>query len=463
MAGVAIIERPPRALARYLQHRASDHDARIVAATEWFAAALVAADRGEIGGAHRPGLHVGAQPEPWPVSGDHRSKAVPVASEAQAAQAIAQARPGDVITFEPGTYRFADANIAITNPGKADAPIVVRARQPGSVVLEMGVSEGFVVSAPYWTFDNLTIRGVCTQDADCEHAFHVVGGATNFVARNNTLVDFNAHIKVNGQDRRFPDHGMVRGNTITNTHVRRTDKPVTPIDIVAASGWTIHGNLITDFIKASGDRVSYGAFAKGGGADNRFERNVVLCEYLLRGAPGQRVGLSLGGGGSGGDAGRSYCRGGACIPEQSGGLVESNLIASCSDEGIYINRGATSRVVHNTLLDTGGIMVRFAESGVEVEGNLVDGAILGRDDALLHAGDNLQTGLISLYLGRHPQRAWFRDVSALDLAWHTQAPRLRSIATTASADLCGSKRPLLPAYGAFEDFAACIAPTGAKP
>jgi parallel beta-helix repeat protein len=310
--------------------------------------------------------------------------------------------------------------------------------------------EGFVVAAPFWRFENLTIRGVCRDHSECEHAFHVVGKATNFVARNNTLIDFNAHIKVNGQDRHFPDDGWFEGNTIANTAVRQTDNPVTPFDLVAASRWTVRGNLISDFVKAKGDRISYGAFAKGSGADNRFERNIVLCEYLLRGEPGSRVGVSLGGGGS--EA--KFCRNGACATEQEGSAIESNLIAFCSDDGIYVNRGANSRILNNTLIDTGGIAVRFVESGAEVEGNLVDGAIRSRDGAALHAQDNLTTSVGALYFGYHPQRELFRDALALDLAWATQPPRHRSV-TPGAPDLCEATRPPQPVYGAFEDIGPC--------
>ena len=94
--------------------------------------------------------------------------------------------------------------------------------------------------------------------------------------------------------------------------MRDTANPVTPIDLVAASHWTIRGNLITDFIKGGGDRISYGAFAKGAGAHNVFEQNVVVCEAHAARTPGQRVGLSLGGGGTG----KPYCRDGRCIIEQ---------------------------------------------------------------------------------------------------------------------------------------------------
>jgi hypothetical protein len=216
----------------------------------------------------------------------------------------------------------------------------------------------------------------------------------------------------------------------------------------------VRGNLISDFVKAGGDRISYGAFFKGGGADNRLERNVVLCEHLLRDAPGSRVGLSLGGGGSAGGGG--YCRGGPCAIEQERGAIESNLVAFCSDDGIYVNRGANSRIASNTLIDTGGIVARFVESGAAVEGNLVDGAIRSRDGAALHAQGNLATGVGVLYLGLHPYRALFRDALALDLAWAGEPPRPPS-AMQLSPALCQPTRPSRPAYGAFEDIGPCLA------
>jgi parallel beta-helix repeat protein len=445
---------PPRLLGPYLEHRLSGHHPLLDNAGRWMAETLITIDRGEIRSIQRSSLIVGAQAQPTALPGPGPGGArVRVRSPQEARHAIRHARPGDVITFEPGTYRFDGSYIDVNQTGAPAARITVRAERPGTVTLDFAMSEGFVVSAPHWSFENLTIRGVCAQHADCEHAFHVVGAATHFAVRNNILVDFNAHIKVNGQERRFPDHGLIEGNTLTNSSARRTASPVTPIDLVGVSHWVIRGNLITDFVKAHGDLVSYGAFAKGGGSDNRFERNVVWCELLLRGVPGWRVGLSLGGGGSD----HAYCRDRQCITEQDGSMIDSNLVASCSDDGIYINRAATTRVTHNTLLDTGGISVRFVESSADVEGNLVDGTIRVRDGALLRASDNLRTNSMQLYLGLHPLRSLYRDATAFDLAWSESSPRRKSAAPS-PIDLCGATRRSPPAYGAFEDFSICVRP-----
>ena len=444
---------PPRELSPYIVHRADGHNPHIVELGNWLAQTLLTLDRGATQPQTSDTWRIGAQkPAVRPLSQPDSTTAVLVATPAELTKALAQARAGDVITILPGVYHFEGvAYLAIAQPGTAAAHITVRAERPDTVFLEFDMNEGFKVSAPYWTFENLHIRGVCKEQAFCEHAFHIVGKAAHFTARNNTIVDFNAHFKINGEDRNFPDDGLIDGNTLTNTRARQTDQPVTPIDLVAASHWRISHNLITDFIKAQGDRISYGAFVKGGGADNRIEQNIVLCEHQLQNLPGQRVGLSLGGGGTG----PQYCRDRRCITEQDGGIIQSNLIASCSDDGIYLNRAATSKVLHNTLIDTGGISVRFVETSADVQGNLVDGLIRARNGSVLRVTDNLATSATRLYLGLHPVRDLFINAAAMNFMWKARPP-VRGSVDSPIPDLCGAARTSHPSYGAFEDFSACM-------
>jgi hypothetical protein len=414
----------PRALAPYIEKRSSGHNPLIERVGHGLAAALLDLDRGagylQAVPAELPQGFAGARPGAAGLDGGSARKLVGSSEEAR--RTVAAAMPGDVIVFLPGTYRIR-GDVAAGRPGTADAPIVVRADRPGSVTIEFDAGEGFRVSAPYWRFENLTIRGVCPHQEFCEHAFHVVGGAHHFAAVNNTILDFNAHFKINAEDGRFPDAGLIESNTLADTAPRETANPVTPIDLVAANDWIIRRNLIADFIKAGGDRISYGAFAKGAGARTRFEHNAVLCEQRLRGFAGQRVGLSFGGGGTG----KPYCRDHKCVTEQDQGVMQANLVASCSDVGIYVNAGARTRLLDNTLVDTAGVDVRFPESSVEADGNLVDGSIRSRNGGLLHPGDNLETPIALGYLGYHPLRE------------------------------CGAGRGKERRYGAFEDGTACPA------
>lgn len=455
LAGLAVMAEHlkvmPRALAPYIERRSSGHNPAIEAFGSFASRALLQLDRGTPPPSAvpaAPALKLGAQPQPV---GNDGQGAVVVASATDLRAALARAEPGDVITLLPGVYQFSGGSLDASRPGRADAPITVRAAQPGSVRLEFNFTEGFHVSAPYWRFENLTIRGLCKDDSNCEHAFHVSGAASHFAAINNTIADFNAHFKINGADGHFPDDGVIEANTLFDSHPRRTANPVTPIDLVAASRWLIRANVIRDFIKGDGDRISYGAFAKGAGAGTRFERNLVWCEQNLAGQAGQRVGLSLGGGATG----PAYCRDRKCITEQEHGVIRANLILACSDVGIYLNSAADSRIDDNTLIDTAGIDVRFASSTAWLNGNLVDGPIRSRDGGLLHLGDNRSSAVWKSFIGVHPVRALFADTTAGDLRWRGEPP-LRDAGAAATDDLCGAARRRPPAYGAFDSFDACL-------
>ena len=436
----------PRALAPYILKRTAGHNSLVEGAGRTVASTLLALDRGQTGPYVPPALRIGAQPDGAPTPAGRERL---VASIEEARRAMADAAPGDIITFLPGEYALR-ATVAASRPGTAAAPIVVRAARPGTVAIAVASGEGFNVSAPYWRFENLGLHGACSQEDECEHAFHVVGNAHHFAARNNTIRDFNAHFKVNGDGHNFPDHGLIESNTLANAGPRKTARPVTPIDLVAASDWTIRANLIQDFVKAWGDRTSYGAFAKGAAERTVFERNVVLCEAALAGQPGQRIGLSFGGGGTG----KPYCRDKRCITEHAGGIMRANLVAGCSDSGIYLNSAAGTRLLDNTVLDTAGMQVRFPTSTATLDGNLVDGPLRADEGGVLRVGDGVSTPIWQLYLGLHPQRHAFADPLRLDLQWRGDLPQ-RSAGEAASG-LCTPARAPRRAYGAFDDFRACL-------
>ena len=441
----------PRRLAIYVEHRAAGHNPVIEDIGAWLGNLLRAQDRINIHPLDLSTLDVGAQNETLLQKTTPLGRIITVSSAADAIKAIEHARPGDIITFLPGTYRFSGGrHIHAENAGAPDHRIIVRAKQPGTAHIEMDLLEGFLVTAPYWTFENLSIRGICRYHSKCEHAFHIVGRANHFTARNNTITDFNAHFKINGKDNYFPDYGVIENNTLSNSVSRKTGNPVTPIDIDAASHWVIRHNMITDFIKSGGNRISYGAYAKGAGEDNLFEQNIIICENHIRYVHGQRIGISLGGGGTG----RKFCRDRRCKTEQKSSAIESNLIVSCSNDGIYINRSVNSIIRHNTLIDTGPITVRFPESTASIKENIVDSSIESRNGGILHASNNRQTSMTYLYLGLHPVRRLFTDVKTFDFTWVSAPPRSKTDSLDIP-DLCSGERPSKPIYGAFEDFSKC--------
>jgi hypothetical protein len=317
-------------------------------------------------------------------------------------EAMRVATAGRTIILAPGTYKVSQ-RLRTGNGGTAAQPIVIRPAERGTVWMSVTATMGIRMTQPYWVVEGLNWRGECTSHDDCEHALQIVGEAHHVTVRDNLMQDFNAHIKVNGENGVFPDHGRIVFNSLNNSAPRNTLRSVVPIDIVAASGWQVSDNVINDFIKSGGNRTSFGAFMKGAGSGGRFERNLVVCTSRGISQPGTRVGISLGGGGTG----LPSCRDGRCVTEHEDGIVQDNVVAHCNDSGIDINTAARSVVRHNTLINTAGIQLRGDPTSATVTGNLLDGHIGIRPGSTLDESGNLKVDT----------REVFRDADGLDLAW----------------------------------------------
>lgn len=323
-------------------------------------------------------------------------------------RALMNATAGQTVTLAPGTYAVAQ-RLRTGHPGTPAEPIIVRPAERGTALLKVTATMAIRMTQPYWVVEGLDFQGVCKVHDDCEHALQIVGAARDVVVRDNRMRDFNAHLKVNGEGDNFPDNGRIEFNLLSNSTPRHTVRSVVPIDIVAASGWQVTDNLISNIVKSGGNGVAFAAFMKGGGSDGVFERNLVVCTPRDISQPGVRVGLSFGGGGTG----TPYCRDQRCVSEFSGGVARHNIIAHCNDSGLDVNTAVQTLLQNNTLINTAGIQLRGEPSSAEVRDNLLDGAIRARKGSQLDARDNLVADT----------RDWFRDADGLGLAWRqTPAP-----------------------------------------
>jgi hypothetical protein len=355
-------------------------------------------------------------------------------SAADVVSGVEAAVAGDVLEIAPGTYSI-PRTLYTRRGGRADAPITLRAARPGTVTLEVRQVEGLVVAHPYWTFENLEWRGACRADDDCEHAFHVVGDARAVVVRNNRMLEFSSHVKINGHGGRFPDDGLLQFNSLVNSRPRVGEAPATPVDLVAASGWQLLDNRIEGFVKQGSNGVSYGMFMKGAGQHGRIERNVVVCTATAVGQPGLRLGISLGGGGS--DA--MACRDKRCDVEFDGAIVANNVVAHCNDAGIDVNKSRAVQVLHNTLVNTQGILLRNTPAEARVAHNVMEGAVRHRAGAVLNGDvDNRRASDLA---------RWLAAPLALDLRWR-EVPDPVATPPEVPLDFCGRKRAALSEPGA---------------
>lgn len=337
------------------------------------------------------------------------ARVVPVKDTGGLAAAVRAAKPGDEIVLAPGTYSLGSM-LRVEAEGSPSHPIVVRGAQPGKVVIRSSAVVAFWVTGAYWHFSDLEVRGVCSDDSQCEHAFHVVGQADHFSLTGSRLIDFNAQVKVNADgDHETPDDGLIENNEIFDTRPRRTTNPVAKLDIDNVSRWVIRGNAIYDFHKAGGDEVSYGGYVKGGGEGALFERNLVICARKDEDG-GARVGLSFGGGGMRPDLCRPHWNAETpCEPEVAGGVMRNNIVAECSDVGIYINSASDTKVLFNTLIRTKGVEFRFPAASGEAHGNLLQGTIRGRDGGTFEDTGNM------MRIRSGPLEDLYKDANAGDL------------------------------------------------
>lgn len=325
------------------------------------------------------------------------------------------ARPGQTIVIAPGHYKLA-TRINTNAAGTPSQPITVRAAQPGLVTLEFKTVVAFRVSQPYWVFENLHIRGVCDEHSHCEHAFHIYGAAQATVVRNNLIEDYNAHLKINGYIKQWPDHGLVQYNTLTNSSPRETANPVTFVDLVGANYWRVSDNLVSNFVKGSGNQISYGLFMKGASSGGRIERNLVICTTQSISQPGVRVGISFGGG----TTNKVFCRDQRCTVEHTAGLAANNIVAHCNDFGIDVNTSNHTLVAHNTLVNTAGIDARGAPTtSATVYGNLFDGRIHLRDGAQIKPTFNDPA----------PSSTYLQEPDTLNLVWRKVPDNIPSLPT----------------------------------
>ncbi len=372
---------------------------------------------------------------------------IKVSEERAFEEALRNASAGDIITLTPGVYRLKRLRIELGGNGTPELPVVVRAEAIGDVRIELDTLEGFYVDRPFWLFENLEIHGTCSDDSRCEHAFHVVGDALGTTLRNNRLIDFNAPLKVNGlfnrEGGRFPDNGLVHNNAVYNTRVRRTDNPVTLLNINAGNGWVVSANFIADFAKGRGDRISYAAFMKSNSVAGVFERNLVVCHWRLPLDSGVRVGLSFGGGGSAARISRDRSN----AIEHTAGVMRNNIVARCpSDVGIYLNRAARTRLHNNLLIGTRGIDVRFDTSSASIHDNVLDGRIRSRNGGSFAAENNLtsdQCGLMDKMVRHCGTGYWYADPFRGNLRLVERQTFARHYRQTAGelSDFCGNVRP----------------------
>ncbi|NND65888.1 MAG: hypothetical protein HKM24_07975 [Gammaproteobacteria bacterium] len=291
---------------------------------------------------------------------------VNVCSEAQILSAISNASAGDVITVCPGTFNF-NQLISVNRNGTAPGRIFLRAETLGTVTFNLTHIENFKIGGKFWIFENIVFFGNCNNSSACEHAFHIVGDADDLIFRNNEVVNFASHVKLNGTvvgsgpGKAFADRVMFINNFWHNTKYVANNVPHNILNIDGGKDHVVRGNIFADYsAPANVPKSASAVYPKASTLRMLIEQNLIVCEKVRTSGETTR-GIQLGDG-----APATICDGdvnqdgtGDCVENgQSQELiVRNNIVMNCdnggSSAGIMVGSDRESMIHHNTVYNTG--------------------------------------------------------------------------------------------------------------
>jgi hypothetical protein len=289
---------------------------------------------------------------------------VSVCSESEILAAIAGASAGDVITVCPGTFAF-NQLISVDANGNEEERIFLRAAEAGTVTFNLSHIENFKIGGKFWIFENITFFGDCSSASSCEHAFHIVGDADDLIFRNNEVVNFASHVKLNGEvvgagpGKAFPDRTWFIDNFWHNTKYVQNDAPHNILNLDGGKDHVVRGNIFADYsTPTSLPKSASAVYPKASALRILIEQNLIVCEKARTEGETNR-GVQLGDG-----APASICDGdddqdgnGDCVEQGQSqeALVRNNIVMGCnnggSSAGIMIGSDRASQVLHNTVYD----------------------------------------------------------------------------------------------------------------
>jgi hypothetical protein len=289
-------------------------------------------------------------PSPGPSSAT-ATRVVAVTNVTDLLNAINAAQPGDAITLEDGTYLL-NSNVEISRPGTDSQRIFVRARNKGLAQIQHCNTEGFKVTAPYWIFEDLQIRGVCPDDGISNaDAFHVTGGADHLIIRNSTIVDFQSHVKLNqetpGGVQTWPNSFWAINNIWRDTKPMTGSDPKNVLNIDGGLNHVIRGNIFVDIATANFSQDQSAIYPKAGVQNGIIEQNLVVCTKTVTSGASLRGIFTGDAGGFGG-----ICNG-SCTDQNM--TYRNNIVMHCQGDGnsggIFINQESNAQFLHNTVHD----------------------------------------------------------------------------------------------------------------
>lgn len=375
---------------------------------------------------------------------------VTVSTVAELVDAVNNARSGDTILLQDGTYNLDGLHL------RFDTPNVTLRSASGNREAVIIDGNGSTTEIVQIVASDVTIADVTLQRA-YNHPIHVMSTAE--AETTGTLI-YNVHIidpgeqaiKINpytGEDaRHFPDGGIIACSHIELTAAGRAnirnDCYTGGVDAHQARDWIIRDNLIEGFWCTSG-LAEHAVHFWRASRDTLVERN-----ELRNNARGVGFGMA-----TEGDNLRTYadhpCPQAGGYVDHYGGIVRNNIIFANDEElfaseygfdcGICLWNACGARVLHNTVVSTrppfSSIEWRFERTEVAIVNNLLSHNLRDRGGTASLSG-NLSGQPLSLFVDGNDG-----DLHLADGA----NPAIDSVALPPDVadDIDGDARPIGPA------------------
>jgi hypothetical protein len=292
-----------------------------------------------------------------------------VRTTAQLLEAVATARPGDVIRIAPGVYRTI-IRFGPANSGIASAPVVLAARDGlGTVVID---GDGASITMKFSGAAHIQVRDLEITGGG-HHGVFFDRGAGHITIRHNRIydnhrirpLDSHAELKGSGGEGRPFDVAIVDNEIFHRSHPPGGN--FQGIDCNFCDRFRIEGNYLHDINSPTAEPYSHydrGACIqiKSGSSGTIIARNrIARCH----------IGIVYGGEG-------------LASPEHRGGIIMNNLIYDSAEIALAIVNVQAGEVYNNTLFNNGeSIRVapdrRHAHSlgEADVANNILDREIMG--------------------------------------------------------------------------------------
>ena len=254
-----------------------------------------------------------------------------VDSSKEIKDALAKAKPGDVISVKAGIYDLG-GSFSTGNNGSESKPIHFRcAGEKDYAVLKTNAVVGFRIKSKHWIISGIHVQG-SEKKTQATVFMDGPGGCGNV-----TMTD----CKISGS----AVHGMKAARTrevgvdnIILDHVELFNTAKTGFDLVSGDNWLLKNCYVHDYGKVKG--VSYGIFLKGGGS------NGIIDGCFVDGkSSNTTVGISFGGG----LTGKQWLPliNGKIAAEHDRGIARNNIVVNTKDVAFHSNNSANCGFYNN--------------------------------------------------------------------------------------------------------------------